>query len=124
MEQEKIIFPKQYGFQKNKSTTLAVLDLYAKLINALGKGEYACSVFLDFAKAFDTVNHMILLKKLENYGIIVANNWFESYLTNRYQTVKISNTLSEKRLITCGVPQGSILGPILLLIYTNDIKNS
>ena len=63
MEQEKSIFPKQYGFQKNKSTTLAVLDLYAKLINALDKGEYVCSVFLDFAKAFDTVNHKILLKK-------------------------------------------------------------
>ena len=80
---------------------------------------------MDFAKAFDTVNHKMLLKKLENYGIRrVANNWFESYLTNHYQTVKIPNTLSEKHLITCGVPQGSILGPILFLIYIIDIKNS
>lgn len=98
LEQEKNIFPQQYGFQKNKSTTLAVLDLYSKIIQALDKGEYACSVFLDFAKAFDTVNHKILLKKLENYGIRgIANKWFESYLTNRYQTVRIGDTFYLKK---------------------------
>ena len=71
------------------------------------------------------MNHKILLKKLQNYGIRgVAYKWFESYLTNHYQTAKIADTLSETKLITCGVPQGSILGPILFLIHVNEIKNS
>ena len=69
IEKNKIIYEHQFGFQKNRSTTLAVVDLYTKIVNTLDKGNYACSVFLDFAKAFDTVNHKILISKLENYGI-------------------------------------------------------
>ena len=125
LDKSKIIYEHQFGFQKSRSTTLAVLDLSTRITKALDCGNYAASVFLDFAKVFDTVNHQILLSKLENYGIRgPAKEWFESYLKNRHQIVKIGDTLSDKMQIVCGVPQGSILGPILFLLYINDIKNS
>ena len=111
-------------FKKTDLTTLAVLNLNTRITKALDSGNYAASVFLDFAKALNTVNHQILLSKLENYGIRgPAKDWFESYLKNRHQIVKIGDTLSDKMQIVCGVPQGSILGPILFLLYINDIKN-
>ena len=124
MEKNKIIYEHQFGFQKNRSTTLAVVDLYTKIVNTLDKGNYACSVFLDFAKSFDTVNHKILISKLENYGIKgTVKQWFESYLSNRKQTVKIGSTFSDEKQITCGVPQGRIPGPTLFLLCTRKIYN-
>ena len=125
LEKNNIIYEHQYGFQKNKSTSSAILDLYSQLIESIENKKFACSIFLDFAKAFDTVNHEILLKKLEYYGIRgVANKWFRSYLTNRSQNVKIGGIYSETNCISHGVPQGSILGPTLFLLYINDINVS
>ena len=96
------IYKHQFGFQKNKATQ-AVFDLYTKIVGVLDKGNYTCSVFL--AKAFDTVDHKILLSKLQNYGLKeIAKNWFESYLTNCKQVVKVGNVLSEQKFITCRVP--------------------
>ena len=83
-----------------------------------------CGLFLDFSKAFDTVNHDILLSKLYSYGI--RGNplrWFESYLYNRNQVVKIGDTISRSQTIICGIPQGSTLGPLLFLLYINDLPN-
>ena len=125
LDQSKITMNINLDFKKNRSTTLAVLDVSTRITKALDSGNYAASVFLDFAKALNTVKHQILLSKLENYGIRgPAKDWFESYLKNRHQIVKIGDTLSDKMQIVCGVPQGNILGPILFLLYINDTKNS
>ena len=111
LEKSKIIYEHQFGFQKNKSTTYAVLDIYTEIVNSLDNRDLACSVFLDFAKAFNIIEHKILISKLENYGLKgTLLQWFESYLSNREQVVKIGNVLSKKRFISCGIPQGSILG--------------
>ena len=117
-----IIYEHQFGFKKNKSTSLAVLDIYSKLIKSIENKEFSCCRFLDFAKAFDTVNHEILLLKLEHYGITgIVNDWFRSYLSLRPQKVKINRFLSDEQYIKCGVPQGSMLGPLLFLINIIDM---
>ena len=111
--------------ENNQSTDLAALELIDRILISLDKMETPFSIFIDLSKAFDTLNHSILLHKLHYYGFTgSAHDLIESYLSNRTQYVDINGTVSDSLMINTGVPQGSILGPLLFLIYMNDIANS
>ena len=101
---------------------MAIVNLIDKIIEALDEGRAALGIFIDFSKAFDTVNHNILLDKLDHYGIRgIANNWIRSYLQDRQQFCTYMGKKSTMKYMKCGVPQGSILGQLLFLIYINDL---
>ena len=122
LENYDILFENQFGFRKLHSSYMALMILTDKLIKSLENGEFIIGVYLDFSKAFDTVDHELLLSKLSHYGIRGNSlKWFQSYLSNRKQYVTYNGVSSQVNNITCGVPQGSILGPLLFLLYINDL---
>ena len=121
------LFCMQFGFRTGHSTDHALISLTGTIKSSLDKNRFGCDIFIDLQKAFDTVNHGILLKKLENYGIRgTALNWFQSYLSNRQQFVSVNGRSSSLSNISCGAPQGSVLGPLLFLstLMTYQILHS
>ncbi len=124
-QEQKLLYNAQYGFRTEHSTEFAALELVDRVIVEMNKNNTLLNIFLDLSKAFDTLDHKILLEKLKHYGIIgVAYRLMESYITNRNQYVDIDDVQLEMLTVTTGVPQGSILGPLLFIIYLNDIANA
>ena len=124
IDDKQILCKSQYGFRKNMSTSLAILELVEEITTSIDDCKSTVGVFIDLKKAFDTVDHNIFVNKLEHYGIRgIANMWICSYLRNRSQYVCINDTNSDCMNVTCGIPQGSILGPALFIIYINDMCN-
>ena len=121
-DKNNLLFEMQYGFRPGRSCEHALLNAQNTILSSLNKKEVALLLLIDFSKAFDMVDHEILLNKLYHYGVRgVVNNWFRSYLTNRRQYVSVGGSDSEGENLMYGVPQGSILGPILFIIYINDL---
>ena len=112
----RILTNRQFGFQKSKSTTQAVLSVVEQIYSSLNDKKHVLGIGVDLSKAFDTVSHQILIQKLYRYGIRgVPLSWLRSYLQNRVQSVRAASVTSTECVITHGVPQGSVLGPLLLL---------
>ena len=120
-----ILYPLQFGFRQKRSTNHALIQITESIRNSIDNNEFGCGIFIDLKKAFYTVNYSILLSKLNHYGVRgKAYDWFHSYLSSREQFVCISGHSSDSLSITCGVPQGSILGPLLFLLYIDDLPNT
>ena len=123
LESHNIIFDHQFGFRKGYSTEHALMCKTEQIKKNFNQKKFTCGVFVDLEKAFDTVNHEILLNKLRYYGVKGSSiSWFASYLQNRRQHVTLNGEISNSKPVICGVPQGSILGPLLFLIYINDMN--
>ena len=129
LETNNILFSSQYGFRTKRSCEQAIMEVVGYMLQAKNKKEECACLYLDLSKAFDTLEHSILLKKLNNYGIRgTANMWFENYLSNRSLVAKVTmspnkTVKSERFDITYGTAQGSCLGPLLFILFVNDIHH-
>ena len=123
---EKLLYSKQFGFQTGPSTEHAIIELVDQIYKSFEKDHYTLGAFMDLSKVFDTVDHTILIRKLEMYGIKGINlAWFRSYLTNIIQYISITHDLeTDTKNICCRVPQGSIFGPLPFLMHVKNLHNS